>query len=90
MERIAVFCVLGNEEFSKVDDHKRAQAIQSLMRNDEKLKQSTDELKEHLQNTLKTDVNEQFKEGVKTDWLIREFLYPFKDPRDQSARNFAE
>lgn len=90
MERIAVFCVLGNEEFSKVDVHKRAQAIQSLMRNDEKLKESTDELKEHLTNTLKTDVTEQYKEGAKTDWLIKEFLYPFKDPRDQSARNFTD
>lgn len=60
------------------------------MRNDEKLKEGTDELMEHLNTTLKTDVTEHEKESFKTKWLIKEFCYPFKDPRDQAARNFTD
>lgn len=49
MERIAVFCVYGNEDFNKIDESKRAEAIRELFKSSEKLRDvSQTDLKEHL------------------------------------------
>lgn len=85
MERIAVFCIYGNEDFSKVDESKRAEAVRELFRNSDKLRDvSQSDLKDHLQtNALKgTSFESVQQQSHNVDVIIREFLSPFKDPRE--------
>ena len=95
MERVAVFCSeYKNQDFENVNVDKRAEAVELLFKDSEKLRDDVtlNEIKEHLHNSaLKgSDFEKMQQQNLIVDEMIKEFLNPFKDPREINARSINE